>query len=138
MKFSLAMPALAALLLVAACDTNVVEPDPIDNDPGGTTDVSFSSDVLPILTSSCGGSGCHAPGTQSGVGLSSYIAVTTSVGSQYGTKIVVPGNAAASPLVEKIAGTIRFGARMPLGRPTLSSAQVTTIRNWVNEGAKNN
>lgn len=137
MKFSLAVMAFAALLLVAACDTNVVEPDPDDGN-NGTADVSFASEVLPILTSNCGGSGCHAPGTQSGVGLSSYLAVTTSVGTQYGTRIVVPGNAAASPLIEKISGPLQFGARMPLGRPTLSSAQVTTIRNWINEGAKNN
>ncbi len=134
---------LAALLLVAACDSNTVEPDTGGNGGGGgggggDDGVSFSSAVLPIFQSSCSGSGCHAPGGTSGVNLSTWGDVTGSEGAQYGTRVVVAGSAAASPLVEKLGASPRFGSRMPLGASPLSSAQVTTIRTWIDEGAKNN
>lgn len=56
-----------------------------------------------------------------------------SVGVQYQKKIVEPRNANASPLVEKIKPNPRLGNRMPIGG-ALSSEQITSIENWINEG----
>jgi hypothetical protein len=50
--------------------------------------------------------------------------------------IVIPGNPEASQLVLRIEG--RAGTRMPFGRNQLNQNQITGIRTWIAEGAKNN
>lgn len=95
--------------------------------------VSFSSDVQPIFSGSC--TSCH--GNSGNVNLSSYSALMNSVGSNYGNTVVVPGDADASGLVDKIEPNPAHGTRMPIGG-TLSSTQIQTIRAWINEGAQNN
>ena len=60
-----------------------------------------------------------------------------SIGNQYGTKIVLPGNSAGSPLYNKIFSSAPLrGERMPQGGPFLTAAQITLIKNWIDEGAK--
>lgn len=52
---------------------------------------------------------------------------------------VIPGNAAGSYLVKKLEGAAGIvGARMPLGGSPLDSIDMNNIRNWINQGAKNN
>jgi len=130
------LAAVAALpLLVFACKSDVVDPldggDPVEN-------VSFAADVQPIFNASCSGVGCHIGGTQNGVNLSGYAQVIASTGVQYGGKIVVPGNADASPIVDKISANPEFGARMPQGRSPLSASKIQLIRTWIDEGALDN
>lgn len=50
--------------------------------------------------------------------------------------IVKPFDADSSYLYLKITG--RAGTRMPLDRTPLDSAQIATIKTWINQGAKNN
>ena len=70
--------------------------------------------------------------TTSGVNLSNYQQLLTSFGDQYGARIVDPGNAANSPIVDKISRQQpQFGSRMPLGRAPLSGAQIAVIRDWI-------
>lgn len=126
---------LGLLGLFSACQS-----EQIDNttlvDPG--TDVSFSADVQPILTSSCGGAGCHIDQTTNGVNLSSYDQVISSVGLQYNQRIVIPGDGAGSPLVDKLGPRPEFGTRMPQNAAPLSNDQIALIRAWIDEGALDN
>lgn len=132
----------ALLLLLAACSSETIDNTALtDPDPDSNPDpivVSYAQDVQSIFTQSCGGSGCHIDSATNGVRLVSHAAVLGSVGVQYGSAVVIPGNAAGSPLVDKISAGPRFGSRMPLGRGPLSGQQITTIRNWIDDGALDN
>jgi len=125
----------AMLLSLSACqsrriDLTLVGP-PVSS-------VSFSADVLPLFTTTCGGSACHVGQTTNGVNLSSYNEVVASISFQYGGDlIVVPGDALASPLFDKLTPTPQFGIRMPSDVP-LNAAQVNMIRVWIDEGALDN
>lgn len=130
---------LSLLFLIIAglaCSENtenlVVAPDD-DNDNEPSEEVSYANDVQPIFNNSC--TGCH--GTSGNVNLSSFSALMSSVGTNYGNNVVVPDNADASGLVDKIEPNPDHGARMPIGG-TLTSNEIQTIRAWINEGAKNN
>lgn len=92
--------------------------------------VDYESEIQPIFNANC--TSCH--GGQNGVTLESYSTVMNSVGQQYGTEIVVAGDAASSPLVDKIEPNPQFGSRMPQGG-SLSSNQIDLIKQWINEGA---
>ncbi|MDA0379135.1 MAG: hypothetical protein O3C45_07600 [Bacteroidetes bacterium] len=135
---------LAVALAACSSDSDNTITGPYDNNNnnnngGGVVEtVRFSTQVAPIFAASCSGSGCHNPGAQSGVRLGTWSQVTSSVGQRYGGPIVLPGNAAGSPLIDKLGSTPRFGVRMPDGGGALSSAQIQTIATWINEGALNN
>ncbi|MBS0276694.1 MAG: PSD1 domain-containing protein [Proteobacteria bacterium] len=49
-------------------------------------------------------------------------------------KVVTPGNGAASLLIERVSGA--KGPRMPLNSPPLSSEEISTLKVWIDEGAK--
>lgn len=127
--------AVTLFLLLAACQSEKID-NTIGLDPDGP--VSFSVDVLPLLTASCGGSGCHVGQRTSGVELTNYDRIMTSVGDQYGRAIVVPHDAANSPLVDKIRPQPDVGLRMPFGRAPLTADQIARIEAWIEEGARNN
>lgn len=124
---------LAACALLAGCQSRQIDnamlvmPD---------EEVSFARDVLPIFTASC--AECHVAERTSGVALGTYEQVTTSVGEQYGERVVVPGDAAGSPLLDKVGPSPRFGQRMPLGRGALAPDQIALIRTWIDDGALDN
>lgn len=122
---------LAALLLTACQSRKIDNTLLVDPDEA----VSFSQDVLPIFTTSCGGGGCHIDQSVSGVNLSSYQHVVNSQGQQYGEHVVLPDDAANSPLIDKLRPDPRFGGRMPPDRSPLSAEQIALIRTWIDEGA---
>jgi len=98
---------------------------------------SFSRDVLPILRDNC--VSCHQPGGEgykkSGVDLTSYKGVMK--GTKYGA-MVVPGDPEASNLVLLVEWRTQDAIHMPHGRGQLPVKLRETIRQWVQEGAKNN
>jgi hypothetical protein len=99
--------------------------------------VEFEDDVKPLLTRSCGGAGCHVNEGTSGFEVTTYEKLMASVGVQYGTALVLPGDPAASPLLDKLTQeTPRFGDRMPLAADPLSEAEIALISRWILEGAK--
>jgi mono/diheme cytochrome c family protein len=102
------------------------------------TNVSFSSEVQPILNSRC--VSCHSSSVRNGnLDLSSYAGLMNSTGSRYGDDIVVDGNADASGLIDAIEPDPDSGIdRMPQGGPYLSGTQIELIKAWINEGAQNN
>ena len=100
--------------------------------------VSYQSDVAPILDKHC--KSCHMPGQAgyvvSGFELGGYEALMK--GTQFGP-VVLPGDPLTSVLVMLIEGRVDPSIKMPHGdAQPLSEADILTIRNWVEQGAKNN
>ena len=126
---------LTAALLLTACQSKKID-NTLLVEPEGP--VSFSQDVLPILTATCGGGACHIDQRTSGVNLSSYQAILGSKGQQYEEHILLPGDAESSPLIDKLMPSPQFGARMPPNRSLLSEEQIAFIRTWIDEGALDN
>ncbi|MAO64781.1 MAG: hypothetical protein CL666_07250 [Balneola sp.] len=106
-----------------------------DYDP---SEISYSNDIQPILTQTCGGSGCHVNSSTNGVNVSSYSTLMNSSGTVYGEAVVNPGNPDDSPLVDKIEPDPRFGSRMPQGGPFLTNDEISKIRAWIKGGAEDN
>jgi hypothetical protein len=105
----------------------------------GNSDTYFARNIEPIFNGSCGGTGCHIPGPTSGVSLGNYNDVINSTGVQYGQKIINAGNAANSPIIDKISSANpSFGVRMPKGGNPLSQSQIDTLKSWINRGANEN
>lgn len=130
-------------LIVGACGSSSTGPDNGGNNNDGNNgskppEPTFSN-VQPIFNNSCGGSGCHINGSTNGVRLDSYDNVINSVGTQYGTEVVVASEPDNSPLVDKISNdNPEFGERMPEGGPPLSDEDISLIREWIANGAQNN
>ncbi len=96
-----------------------------------TAQIDYSSDIQPIFNAEC--TSCH--GSSGGVNLSSYSALMSSNGNNYGSSVVVAGDPESSGLVDKIEANPQFGNRMPTNGPYLSTDDINTIRQWISEGA---
>ena len=105
------------------------------------TTVSFVSEVQPIFTTNCALAGCHvSSGTiapmslEAGKSYANLVNVlSTEDASFYRVK---PFNSDSSYLYLKITGAA--GTRMPLNKQALGQAQISTIKGWIDQGAKNN
>lgn len=93
---------------------------------------SFAIDVLPRLTD-YGCLGCHGGGGGLFVDTQAHLLQ----GGSHGPA-VVPGDAEASILVQKLSASPPFGSRMPQGGPFLADTTVQVIRDWINQGALDN
>lgn len=105
-------------------------PPPDTTHPCDPDTVYFEMDVLPILLSSCGKSGCHDVTAQEGVRLDSYLAVMNS-------DVVRPGNPNNSEMIEKMVETDPGDRMPPPPDPALDPAQIEIIRKWIAQGAQN-
>lgn len=108
--------------------------------------VSFENQVMPILQTSC--VSCHSGegegAQQTKLLLTSYAQIMQ--GTRLGA-VVVPGSAVSSTLYLVIDHKVDTKIQMPphhddkfpqgQGKP-LGSDQITTIKQWIDEGAKNN
>lgn len=92
--------------------------------------VDYATEIQPIFNANC--TSCH--GGNGGVNLRSYTALMSSVGNNYGSNVVVPGNPDGSGLVDKIEPSPQFGNRMPTGGQ-LQQSEINLIRTWIAEGA---
>jgi hypothetical protein len=128
-------------LSVSACGSSSTSPNNGGNGNGGNgmdQDPTFTN-VQTIFNNSCSGSGCHINERTNGVRLDSYDNAINSVGTQYGTEVIVPGEPGNSPLIDKISNDDpEFGDRMPEGRAALSDDKIALIREWIDQGAQNN
>lgn len=106
---------LAGLLLAASLDAA-----PVD----------FAHEVVPILRKHCGE--CHTGDKKKG-GLSMNTRGSLLEGGENGA-VLVPGQAAKSKLLESIVSADP-DLRMPPKGDRLSSAEVATLRAWVEQGA---
>lgn len=102
--------------------------------------VSFQKDVYPILKAAC--AECHtAPDTEGYQ--KSGLAVTTYEELMKGTKlgpVIIPGQSINSSLNRLAEGRpgVDPSIQMPHGKVKLPEAQLALLRDWVDQGAKNN
>jgi hypothetical protein len=140
----------AALILLAACGGGDGGPMDPGGDPGGSNgetrtvkaDPSFANDIWEILTRrGCSSGTCHGGG-QGDLTMTSasgaYAALVDVTSMASGETLVIPGNADDSYLVKKLEGRQSVGARMPLNGAALDNTDLSNIRNWISQGAKNN
>jgi hypothetical protein len=93
--------------------------------------VRFERDVAPIFAAKC--VACHGPARQtSGLRLDDPAAAMQ---GGYGGKVVIPGDAAASPLIHRVTGANGL-ATLPMGSKGLPANEVEILRAWINQGAK--
>ena len=135
--------------LLAGCendDATLGVPSPLP--PAGT--ISLSRDVQPIFNRNCTLSGCHSGGSpQAGMSLEAdrvFDPVVGAVGvasaEAPGLKRIDPGSSVSSYLVAKLEGNQAsvggIGERMPLGASPLDPIEIQVIRDWIDQGAKDN
>ncbi len=113
------LSSLTALLLCGISAAAQTKPAP----------VSYKKQIAPIFATSC--NACHSAATpQSKLNTTAYAALMT--GGSRG-KVILPGNAANSLIVQYIEG--RKQPKMPIGG-SLKPAETALIRRWIMEGAK--
>lgn len=96
-------------------------------------DISYFRQVLPIFRQkNC--TGCHQPAKKGGDYVMTEFAPLLK-GGESGSAAVVPGHPEKSYLVEQI--TPASGkAEMPKDAPPLTEVEITTIKKWIEQGAK--
>ena len=104
---------------------------------GCTKEVSFSTDVLPILQENC--LSCHKSGadgyTASGFSVEDYAGVMK--GTKYGP-VVMPGYSYSSTLQILVEHKADPSLKMPHGDTKLPREAIETIGQWIDQGAKDN
>jgi WD40 repeat protein/mono/diheme cytochrome c family protein len=95
--------------------------------------VSYHAAVLPILQANC--QGCHQPAKASGK-LDLTVFKNMLKGGESGTASIVPGKPGDSYLVEQITPDEKGHAAMPQEKPPLAKSEIALIRQWIEEGAK--
>ncbi len=148
MRKILVLPlSLAVALTLGACGDGGTGP----NDPGGggsgggrviVADPSYANVIQEIFNRrGCAAGSCHGSALSAGLDLrsgSSYANLVNVQASQVGTLRVIPGNADGSYLIVKVEGRQTVGQRMPIGGAVLDNIDLTNLKNWINQGAKNN
>jgi mono/diheme cytochrome c family protein len=97
------------------------------------------TDVHKIFAANC--TPCHIQQSLAGLNLDTYQGAmkggSVAAGGVLTGAVIKSGNARASFLYKAVTGTQgSLGARMPLGRAPLSAADIQTIYNWIQQGAK--
>lgn len=93
------------------------------NQPCDLSGLGYQTNVKPIISASCGFSGCHDPNTKAGgVDLNDFQQISTSGKS--------------GVLVNRLKGI--GGSQMPLSASPLTDCQIQIIEEWVAAGALNN
>ena len=96
----------------------------------GAQDPSYLRDVRPILEKNC--TNCHQPASkQSELDLTTY--VRFQAGGKRGPAFVA-GSPEQSLVIQFI--TAALTPSMPFGQPPLAAEEVSTIRNWIKAGAR--
>jgi hypothetical protein len=126
-----ASPSASVPTPAPASDTRTIQEDP-----------SFSATIQEIFVRrSCASGSCHGAALAAGLDLRSEAAYTALVGVTATTEPIVrviAGDPDNSYLVMKLEGRQSVGVRMPLGFAPLDDIDLTNIRNWIAQSAKNN
>ena len=141
------LPILLVFALAACGGDSGMGPDLGDGNGTGDTrmiqaDPSYASVIQNIFDrKGCTASSCHGSSQQAGLNLrsgSSYADLVGVEATQSTSDRVIPGDADGSYLVVKVEGRQTVGARMPLGGSNLDNIDLTNLKNWITQGAKNN
>ena len=145
LSFSLSVVAALAL---GACGDSGTGPDPNPGGGGGgdprviVADPAFGAVIQEIFTrKGCTASSCHGSAQSAGMSLTTanaYANLVNVMATQSSVARVIPGDANASYIVVKVEGRQTVGGRMPLGGSPLDNIDLTNLKNWINQGAKNN
>ena len=118
-----------ALSLVCACLAHGEEQPA----PAGDVEVSYYRQIRPIFQAHC--QGCHQPAKPLGryvmTGFDALLA-----GGETGDPAIVPGKPDESYLIDQIV-TTDGSAEMPKNADPLDAQEVALIRQWIEQGAKN-
>lgn len=135
----IALIAVASLILAGCAKDEGPLYVPKPTTPGAPIDTAyFATEVMPILTDRCWT--CHPP--MGSMDLSADLAYTSLVGVESSNHApalrVAPGEPEASVLWNKVTFTEVYGLGMPPDGTALSSEELATIRDWIEQGAMNN
>ncbi len=119
-------------LFFFACSDRGVEPEPPLPSSGPNVEVSFSKNVISIFQT-YGCIGCH--GGTNGLNLNTVQGLLT--GGFHGPA-VIPFKAESSIVIRKILPNPPFGDRMPQGGTFVTDQDVKVLKDWINQGAKDN
>ena len=98
--------------------------------PGARAAADFASDIEPIFHERC--YGCHGPSQQmNGLRLDQQAAALK---GGYSGAVILPGNSAASKLIERVTSD-EEGFRMPPVGSPVSPAEIESLRQWIDQGA---
>jgi len=123
-----ALAVVAGIGLALQADVDGV-PRPSATFADGHAEVSFSTEVLPLLETYCWE--CHSEeSAELGLKLDTYEGVMA--GSDYGT-VVEPGDPDGSLLVDMVAA-----GDMPEDGDPMPAEELDIIKAWIAEGAENN
>ena len=95
-------------------------------------EVDFSSEVKPILNKHC--ISCHG-GVKKTAGFSVLFESEALGVTQSGKPSIIPGNSSKSEFIKRLHYTDPE-MRMPYKKPALSEAEIKTLTNWIDQGAK--
>ncbi len=113
-----------------------------DNGRVVKNDPSLSNDIQEIFQRrGCTGGSCHGAAVSAGLDLrpdSAYTHLVNVDATSENEVRVVPGDAENSYLVIKLEGRQNVGQRMPAIGAPLDSIDLQNIKNWINQGAKDN
>ena len=103
-----------------------------------TDDVSYKSDVYPVLHDYC--LNCHEPGGKgyeaSGLDMSTYASLMK--GTKFGA-VIKPGDSFSSVLIQLVEGRAHPVIKMPFEiNGGLSARKIGVLKRWVAQGAKDN
>ncbi len=123
---------VVAVVTSSAAAAIAATPDTSTLPPAATRPVDFTREIRPILERSC--LSCHGPEKQKGgFRVDSLPALIR--GGETHAPAILPGNSANSAIIHLVAGLIP-DSRMPAKGDPLSSAEISTLRAWIDQGAK--
>jgi cytochrome c553 len=102
---------------------------------GSKRAVDFDREVRPILAAKC--FTCHGPDAEArkaGLRLDTFAGSTATL--KDGVRAIVPGDAAASTVLARVTHPDPSKHMPPDGREPLTTAEVDTIRSWIESGAE--
>jgi WD40 repeat protein len=128
-RLSVICPLFAMIVCVIRCSAGAADDGEPHEEP---TAISFYRDVRPIFQARC--HGCHQPARPGGAFVMTDFARLVR-GGESGEPAVIPGDPAASYLVQQIQVEDGF-ALMPQEGDPLSDDQIALIADWIRRGAR--
>ena len=122
---------VASVVLLGLGQQALGQRSPGELPPASRAKVQFDRDIAPLFQERC--QGCHGTKQQLG-GLRLDTRIEALKGGYSGV-VIRPGDSSGSKLIRLVAG-LQAGVVMPLEGERLTSAQVSLLRAWIDQGAE--